>query len=101
MSEPVPAARPVELVPLTPPRRRLTRAVQTEVDQPQINGLLGAAHVQAVAYVAAEAMTRASLLSALEARLATSDPVAADRLSGFVDDYVHVARSTVRRMGTL
>jgi hypothetical protein len=101
MSDLVLSNRAAELVLLAPPRRRLSRGVQAEVDRPQVAGLVAASHNQAVAHVTAEAMARTSLLSTLESRLAASDPVAADRLSGFIDDYVHVARSTIRRMGTL
>lgn len=99
MSELVPGRR-AELVPLAPSRRRLSRAAQTEVDQPILEGLVAHARVEAAAHVVGEAMVRASMLSALEARFATGDPVVADRYSSLVEDYMAVAHVAIRRMGT-
>jgi hypothetical protein len=88
-----------ELVPLAPSRQRLSRAAQTEVNQPILDGLVAHARVQAAAHVVGEAMVRASMLSALEARFAASDPVAADRYSSLVEDYMAVAHVAIRKMG--
>jgi hypothetical protein len=88
-----------ELAPLVPARRRLSRAVQAEVDAPTIDGLVAASRVEAAAYVVGDAMARASMLGALEARLAASDPVAADRYASLVQDYMEVAHAAIRRMG--
>jgi hypothetical protein len=101
MSEIVPGTRHAELVPVIPTQRRLSRAVQAEVDMPLVEGLVANARVQAATAVAGQAMTGASMLSALEARLGASDPLTADRMAGFVEDYVLVARSALRRMGVV
>lgn len=79
--------------------RRLPRAVQAAVDDELAQGLVSAARVEAAAWVAHEGMTRLSLLTALEQHHAAGDPTRAAYYAALVDDFVVVARQSVRRLG--
>lgn len=77
---------------------RLPRTVQRAVDMQSARGLVGAARVQAASFVAQVAIHNLELLSHYEATASASDPVAASRYTGIVEDFLLVARSEMRRM---
>jgi hypothetical protein len=76
-------------------RRRVVRAVDAE----SARGLARAARVRAAGFVAETALAEVELLSRMEAVVAKGDPIAAERVSGIVEDFVYVARTELRRMG--
>jgi hypothetical protein len=86
-----------ELVPSSM-RRSVTRVARSAVEEELAEGLVGVAKVEAAYWVAAAGMNRTAMLTELEKRTAGSDPVAADRVVGFADDFALVARQALRRM---
>jgi hypothetical protein len=76
-------------------RRQTERGVALEASR----AIVSAARVQGTAFVANVALTQAAMLSAQEAALSAADPIAAARYSGIVEDFVMVARGTIRSMG--
>lgn len=80
--------------------RRLPRSVQAAVDEEAAHGLVAVTRIRTAAWVAEEAMLRTQILEGLEQHLAAEDPVAADRYARYVEDFVLVARTTLRRLAT-
>jgi hypothetical protein len=74
---------------------------QTRNDLAQVAraGIVNVAHIQATAFVTNVALTQTAMLSAQEAAMAAQDPIAAARYESIVNDFVFVARNTIRRMG--
>lgn len=78
---------------------RLPKAVVRSIDAEAARGLTRAARVKAAGIVAETALAEVELLSRMEGAVAKGDPIAADRVSGIVEEFVHIARSEIRRMG--
>lgn len=78
---------------------RLPKAVVRAVDAESARGLARAARVRAAGFVPETVLAEVELLSRMEAVVAKGDPIAAERVSGIVEDFVHVARTELRRMG--
>jgi hypothetical protein len=78
---------------------RLPKAVVRSIDGEAARGLTRAARVRAAGFVAETALSEVELLSRMEAAVSRNDPIAAERVSGIIEDFVSVARSELRRMG--
>jgi hypothetical protein len=87
----------------------LPKQVARAVDREAAWGLANAARAQAVGFVAearveaTELVTERAMLGLdrlhqVEAAMAKTDPLKAERFSGLVDDYVLVARTEIRRL---
>ena len=61
---------------------------------------VGAAAVQATAFVAHTALVQTAMLSGEEAALSAADPIAAERYAAIVNDFVFVARNIIRGMAS-
>jgi hypothetical protein len=78
---------------------RLSRSARKDLEKVQAHGYLGAARVEAAAYVTHVAIQEIGLLSMEEALLVERVPHAAGRAKAIVDNFTAVAAATVARMG--
>ena len=75
---------------------KVERQVRQGVAEAAGRSIVAAAKIQGASFVASVALTQTAMLSAQEAALAAQDPIAAARYSGIVDDFLMVARGTIR-----